>query len=74
MNKRLIFLRTKRSLSQSALATKLNMSQSGYSKYETGENDVPISILIRLAEIYGTSTDYLLGRTDDPRPYPPSKK
>ena len=50
------------------------MSQTGYSKYETGENDVPTAILIQLAEIYQTSVDYLLGRTDDPRPYPRRKR
>lgn len=42
----------------------LGMSQTGYSKYETGENDVPTQILIKLADFYGTSVDYLLGRTD----------
>ena len=55
---------------QTELAQKLGMSQTGYSKYETGENDVPTAILIQLAEIYQTSVDYLLGLTDDPRPYP----
>lgn len=60
--------------SQTELAQKLGMSQTGYSKYETGENDVPTAILIQLAEIYQTSVDYLLGRTDDPRPYPRRKR
>ena len=55
---------------QTELAQKLGMSQTGYSKYETGENDVPTAILIQLAEIYQTSVDYLLSLTDDPRPYP----
>ena len=55
---------------QTELAQKLGMSQTGYSKCETGENDVPTAILIQLAEIYQTSVDYLLGLTDDPRPYP----
>ena len=55
---------------QTELAQKLGMSQTSYSKYETGENDVPTAILIQLAEIYQTSVDYLLGLTDDPRPYP----
>ena len=55
---------------QTELAQKLGMSQAGYSKYETGENDVPTAILIQLAEIYQTSVDYLLSLTDDPRPYP----
>lgn len=43
------------------------MSQTGYSKYETGENDIPTQILIKLADFYGTSVDYLLGRTDVPQ-------
>ena len=55
---------------QTELAQKLGMSQTGDSKYETGENDVPTAILIQLAEIYQTSVDYLLSLTDDPRPYP----
>ena len=59
---------------QTELAQKLGMSQTGYSKYETGENDIPTAILIQLAEIYQTSVDYLLGLTDDPRPYPRRKR
>ena len=47
----------------------LGMSQTGYSKYETGENDIPTSILIALARFYDTSIDYLLGETDDPTRY-----
>ena len=48
----------------------LNMSQTGYSKYETGENDVPTHILIALSRLYQTSVDYLLGQTDEPKRYP----
>ena len=48
----------------------LGMSQTGYSKYETGENDLPTDVLIRLARFYGTSIDYLLGQTDEPARYP----
>ncbi|MCI5955374.1 MAG: helix-turn-helix domain-containing protein [Clostridiales bacterium] len=62
-------LRQDRDLSQKQLAAMLGMSQTGYSKYETGENDIPTSILIRLAKLYGTSVDYLLGLTRNPRPY-----
>ena len=40
------------------------MSQTGYSKYETGEKDIPAAVLIKLADLYKTTTDYLLGRTD----------
>ena len=50
------------------------MSQTGYSKYETGENDVPTHVLLRLADLYDTSVDYLLGRTDVRAPYPPTKR
>lgn len=48
----------------------LGMSQTGYSKYETGENDIPTTILIRLAAFYNTSVDYLLNLTDVRTPYP----
>ena len=61
-------------MTQMEISKLLGMSQTGYSKYETGENDVPTAILIQLAEIYQTSVDYLLGRTDDPRPYPRRKR
>ena len=59
-------LREYRDLSQKEIAAILGMSQTGYSKYETGENDIPTQILIKLAEYYNTTTDYLLGRTDEP--------
>jgi len=45
----------------------LGMSQTGYSKYETGENDIPTDVLIKLAKFYNTSIDYLLGQTDSKR-------
>ena len=44
----------------------LGMSQTGYSKYETGENDIPTAILIKLAKYYNVSVDYILGLTDNP--------
>ena len=46
------------------------MSQTGYSKYETGENDIPTPILIQLSRFYDTSIDYLLGQTAYKKPYP----
>jgi len=52
----------------------LGMSQTGYSKYETGENDIPTVVLIKLARFYNTSIDYLLGETDNKERYPSSKK
>ena len=62
-------LREDRDLNQTKIATMLGMSQTGYSKYETGENDVPTAILIKLARFYDTSIDYLLGETDNPKRY-----
>lgn len=62
-------LREDHDLTQKEVAKILNMSQTGYSKYETGENDVPSKILIELAKFYGTSVDYILGITDKASPY-----
>ena len=56
-------------LNQTEVARMLGMSQTGYSKYETGENDIPTSVLIKLARFYDTSIDYLLGETDNPERY-----
>lgn len=62
-------LREDHDLTQKEIAKILNMSQTGYSKYETGENDIPTKILIQLAKYYHTSVDYLLGITDISKPY-----
>lgn len=62
-------LRNDAELSQTQFAAILGMSQTGYSKYETGENDIPSRILIAIAQYYNTSVDYLLGLTDTPKPY-----
>lgn len=56
-------LREDRDLTQKQVAAMLGMSQTGYSKYETGENDIPTAVLIKLARFYDTSIDYLLGET-----------
>jgi hypothetical protein len=45
------------------------MSQTGYSKYETGNNDIPTRVLVKLSVLYGTSIDYILGLTDSSKPY-----
>ena len=63
-------LREDRDLNQTAVAKMLGMSQTGYSKYETGENDIPTWVLIKLAQFYNTSVDYLLGLTNESAPYP----
>ncbi len=70
MYSRIRALREDRDLSQTEFAVILGMSQTGYSKYETGENDIPTAILIAMAKYYKTSTDYILGLTDIKTPYP----
>ena len=73
MYSRLRDLREDKDLSQTEIGKILNMSQTGYSKYETGENDIPTAILIELAKFYNTSVDYLLNQTDIKEPYPKHK-
>lgn len=65
MYKRIRDLREDSDMTQTQIAKMLGMSQTGYSKYETGENDIPTQILIKLADFYGTSVDYILGRKDN---------
>lgn len=66
---RLKDLREDADLTQTQIAKYLGMSQTGYSKYETGENDIPTQVLIKLALYYKTSVDYILGLTDHKTPY-----
>ena len=68
--RRLRDLREDADLTQAQVAAVLHMSQTGYSKYETGENDIPTQVLIKLARFYDTSVDYLLGLTDQSQAYP----
>ena len=65
--KRIRDLREDHDLTQRQLAAKLNMSQSQYFLYEKGYRDLPTDILIQLADLYETSTDYILGRTNNPK-------
>ena len=74
MYNRIRELREDIDLNQTKIAKKLGMSQTGYSKYETGENDVPTKILIDLAMFYNVSVDYILGITDIQKPYPRTKR
>lgn len=71
--RRLRDLREDRDLLQKDVAEVLQCSQVCYSYYELGKRDIPTEVLIRLAAFYHTSVDYLLGLTDDIRPYPRSK-
>ena len=66
---RLRDLREDHDLSQQYVADYLKMKQPQYSRYERGLRDIPTDILIRLAKLYNTSTDYLLGLTNEIKPY-----
>lgn len=57
-------LREDSDLTQTEIATLLNISQRAYSHYETGSRELPLNILVQLADIFNCSTDYLLGRTN----------
>ena len=57
-------LRTDADMSQKQLSEILHISQRSYSHYETGSRNIPVELLIRLANYYDISVDYLVGRTD----------
>lgn len=60
-------LREDHDLKQREIAAYLNCSQRVYSNYELGQRDIPTDVLIRLANFYDVSTDYILGLTNNPR-------
>ncbi len=64
--KRIRDLREDSDKTQTEVAAFLGMKQTQYYRYETGLRDIPSDILIKLADFYGVSTDYILGRTDNP--------
>lgn len=66
---RLRDLREDHDLSQQQVAEYLGMKQPQYSRYERGLRDIPTDVLIRLAQRYKTSTDYILGLTNNSKPY-----
>jgi len=69
MYQRLRNLREDHDLTQQVLADLLNVSQTTYSRYESGTLDIPSVSLIKLAKFYKTSIDYLLDLTDNKKPY-----
>ena len=70
MQLRIRDVREDRDLTQKQLADILMCDQSLYSKYERGERPLPIEFADKLADYYGVSVDYLLGRTSVKKPYP----
>ena len=67
-------MREDKDLTQKDMADYLKCSQVSYSYYELGSRSIPTEILIRLARYHCTSTDYLLGLTDQKEPYPSSRQ
>ena len=72
--RRLRDLREDHDLKQKEVAQLLDIDQRVYSNYETGKHTLPVRYLLQLADYYGTSTDYILGRTDNPVPYEKRRK
>ena len=67
---RLRDLREDKDLKQKDLAELLKVHQTTYSDYELGRLNIPVAVLYALADFYGVSVDYLLGRTNTKTPYP----
>lgn len=74
MYPRLRDLREDKDLTQKQVGIIVGMSQTGYSQYELGNNDIPTHVLITLSEYYHVSVDYILGLTDERKPYPRAKR
>ena len=72
--KRMRDLREDSDQTQKAIADVLNMHRSVYRRYESGQRETPAWVIVKLADYYRVSTDYLLGRTDDPTPPAPSRR
>ena len=72
--KRIRELREDNDLTQTYMAQILNVNQRTYSRYESGEHEIPLSSLCIIADFHNVSTDYLLERTDIKKPYPSKKK
>jgi len=73
MRLRIRDLREDNDFTQQQIAEYLKCDRSLYSKYERGERDVPLHLMVRLALYYRTSVDYLVGLTDENKPYPRNK-
>ncbi|MDR2559063.1 MAG: helix-turn-helix domain-containing protein [Oscillospiraceae bacterium] len=67
-------LREDADLFQWQIAKILNISERAYSSYETRDRQIPLDVLYNLADFYNTSVDYIMGRTDEKKPYPKGKR
>ena len=66
-------LREDSDLTQAEIGKQINVPQRTYAYYESGERMIPPQVLVSLAQFYQVSVDYLLGRTDEKKPYPRKK-
>lgn len=66
--RRIADTRIDRDIKQKEIAAELGLNVDVYRRYEKGQREIPVWALLRLADLYQTSVDYLLGRTDDPSP------
>lgn len=73
MYERIRNLREDRDMTQMQMARYLNIHQTTYSDYEIGKLNIPVQVLAKLADLFATSIDYLVGRTDEAKPYPRKK-
>jgi transcriptional regulator with XRE-family HTH domain len=69
MYKRIKELREDNDLTQTQVGEAINITQRTYSYYETGQRMMPPEVLIKLAKFYGTTVDYILGLTNEKKPY-----
>ena len=67
MNLRIRDMREDNDLTQKQISEIIRCDQSLYSKYERGEREIPLNLIIKLADYYNTSIDYIVGRTDNPK-------
>ena len=65
--------REDRDLTQAQMAEYLSLHQTTYSDYELGKLNIPIPVIIKIADLFGTSIDYLVNRTDEKKPHPLSR-
>lgn len=70
MYERIRNMREDKDLTQVQMATYLNIHQTTYSDYEIGNLNIPVAVLYQIADLFETSIDYLVGRTDEIKPYP----
>ena len=70
MYERIRNMREDKDMTQTEMAAYLNIHQTTYSDYELGNLNIPISVLIKLADLFDTSIDYLVNRTNERKKYP----